>query len=423
MTDLIMAAATYEGGIFCFLPTMSPRPKFARPRLSADGGAWPFLSYMECGTSCASSSTVPETTDSSRDTSPLASPKPMLPRHRSTQPPRLAEHSADEAVSPWSSPSTSGIWTDAALNKKLQPFDEMEALRKVSSIGSVCQWDDSKSIAPSSFLGCGAALRASQGGIDCQGRQTCADEPLSPVSCPKIAQLRARLAAATSVAEADIPDDIIAACVKVCHNDLNKAFDRASETLRWRLTGGINGILEDPMALVQEEALRPVLRYALPGCDRQRRPVMIQAVGKWDMEALNRLVRDKRQEMLRRQWLQSVQASDKPQNCRWVVLMDMEGLTLWHTRYPEVLACLKEVSLMSSKYYPESLDSIFVCNAPTGFSFIWSLIGHFMKPKTRSKVRVLPKGDFSDLVSECGEECLPKQFGGILPRDTFPCLL
>ena len=35
----------------------------------------------------------------------------------------------------------------------------------------------------------------------------------------------------------------------------------------------------------EERSWRPLLRYSLPGCDRRGRPVLIEAVGSWDMEA------------------------------------------------------------------------------------------------------------------------------------------
>jgi hypothetical protein len=102
---------------------------------------------------------------------------------------------------------------------------------------------------------------------------------------------------------------------------------------------------------------------------------------------------------------------------RWVVVLDMDGLSLWHTRYPEVFALLKEAGALGKRYYPETVDRMFVVNAPAGFDIMWRrLICHLVKPNTRAKVRILPQGDFSDLVAECGTACIPVRLGGQLPE-------
>jgi hypothetical protein len=277
--------------------------------------------------------------------------------------------------------------------------------------------------------------------------------------------------------------------IRVSKNNPAKAYQRAQEMLEWRQREGVDQILTNPSDLAEEQFWRPLLRYELPGVDRKSRPVMIQAIGRWDMRALNKAVRERRQgllrahmvvyEMLRRQAQEaasiagqagaataSPSASPRTSPCpspgaspetsaatraagsaavgteaseasssivsstegswccersqslptlRWVVVLDMEGLSLWHTRYPEVLALLKEAGALGSRYYPETVDRMFVVNAPPGFDMIWRrLLCRFVKPNTRAKVRILPEGDFSDLVAECGASCIPMRLGGQL---------
>jgi len=253
----------------------------------------------------------------------------------------------------------------------------------------------------------------------------------------------------------DAPEDLLRCCYRVCGCDVSRAYSRALETFEWRKREGVDDILHSSADLAEELQWRPLLRYGLPGLDRKSRPVMIQAVGRWDMQALNSAMRGKKRELLRSHMVvyetmrkQALEAA--PDNwtlgggfiedglcaeafpkggsqerrrwrpARWVIVLDMEGLSFWHTRYPEVLASLKEVSAMSAKYYPESIDRMFVVNASPGFHVIWQFISRFVKPNTRAKVRVLPEGDFSSLLKECGPDCIPVQYGGCLPTSSIP---
>jgi len=257
-----------------------------------------------------------------------------------------------------------------------------------------------------------------------------------------VSELREQLKVEAGIRDA--PEDLLHCCCRVSRYTVSLAFQRACAILEWREREGVDLILANPTALAEERSWRPLLRYGLPGRDRKSRPVMIQAVGRWDMKALNTAMRDRKNELLRshvvlyetlrKQSLEALLAPQehacgkagedcgrrRPHPARWVFVLDMEGLSLWHTRYPEVLACLKEVSALGSKYYPETIDRMFVVNASAGFHMIWRLVARFLKPNTRAKVRVLPEGDCRELVAECGAACIPVQFGGHLPGHLLP---
>jgi len=272
---------------------------------------------------------------------------------------------------------------------------------------------------------------------------------LEDAECQAISELRGLLQSEAGVE--GLPEDLLHCCCRVSRNDIARAYQRARDMLEWRAREGVDCILADPAALAEEESWRQLLRYGLAGRDRKLRPVMIQAVGRWDMKALNEAMRERKDEllrshvvlyeMLRRQAQEGLLAAAsveqhcndresaqdcakrRPRPARWVLVLDVEGLSIWHTRYPEVLACLKEVSAMGSKYYPEHVDRMFVVNASSGFHLIWRLISRFLKPNTRAKVRVLPEGDCRELVAECGAACIPVQLGGHLPAHLLPYVM
>jgi len=294
----------------------------------------------------------------------------------------------------------------------------------------------------------------------CDNTSTCSSKSAAPVDLEDaetqvIAELRGRLH--KEAGYRDLPNDLLHSCCRVCKNDPERAFRRALDMLSWREREGVDLILTNPAAVAEELSWRRLLRYGFAGKDRKSRPVLIQAVGQWDMRALNAAVKERKQgllqshvvmyETLRRQAQEALllQATAAPLDgvgfgeevngriiippellrrrpLRWVIVLDVEGLSFWHTRFPEVLAGLQEASMLGSKYYPETVDRMFVVNASPGFHLTWRLISRFVKPNTRSKVRVLPAGENQDLIAECGSACIPVHLGGLLPASALPYL-
>jgi len=282
----------------------------------------------------------------------------------------------------------------------------------------------------------------------CSSRSTAPAE-LDDAETQVIAELRHRLH--KEAGYRDLATDLLHSCCRVCKRDPERAFRRALDMLSWREREGVDLILSNPAAVAEELSWRRLLRYGFAGKDKKSRPVMIQAVGQWDMRALHAAVKERKQgllqahvvvyETLRRQAQEALllQATAAPVDgagyakevipppellrrrpLRWVIVLDVEGLSFWHTRFPEVLAGLQEASVLGSKYYPETVDRMFVVNASPGFHLTWRLISRFVKPNTRSKVRVLPAGDYQDLIAECGSACIPVHLGGLLPASALP---
>lgn len=293
--------------------------------------------------------------------------------------------------------------------------------------------------------------------MTCDNTSSCSSRSSAPVDLEDaetqvIAEVRRRLH--KEAGYRDLPNDLLHSCCRVCRSDPERAFLRALDMLSWREREGVDHILTNPVAVAEELSWRRLLRYGFAGKDRKSRPVMIQAVGQWDMRALSAAVKERKEgllqshvvvyETLRRQAQEALllQATAAPTDSdagkevngriilppemlrrrplRWVIVLDVGGLSFWHTRFPEVLAGLQEASVLGSKYYPETVDRMFVVNASPGFHLTWRLISRFVKPNTRSKVRVLPAGNYQDLIAECGSACIPVHLGGLLPASALP---
>eukprot|EP00928_Gymnodinium_smaydae_P023803 TRINITY_DN19496_c0_g1_i1.p1 TRINITY_DN19496_c0_g1~~TRINITY_DN19496_c0_g1_i1.p1 ORF type:complete len:261 (-),score=70.08 TRINITY_DN19496_c0_g1_i1:17-799(-) len=192
-------------------------------------------------------------------------------------------------------------------------------------------------------------------------------------------------------------------------------------------------MLDDPQVLAEERTWRKLLLYDLRGLDVRRRPVMIEAVGRWNMELLDAEVRRRPRSLLRShlavcEMLLRQSCADgaaemggagaaptpraAPAFRRWVVIFDMEGLSLRHVRHAGVLSSLKEISAMDELYYPDTIEHVFIVNTPAVFFLVWRIVARFVNADTQAKVHVLPRGDFRELLEECGRDCLPPALGG-----------
>lgn len=236
-----------------------------------------------------------------------------------------------------------------------------------------------------------------------------------------------------------VPEALLQRCCIASNNDVFRAYSQLRSILKWRELEGVDHILDDPNALIQERWYRKLLHYGLTGQDRKGRAVMIEAIGQWDMDALDRAAREKRDAILRshvvvcetllKQAQDSFAARSQGSSHQliqrmpgFVAVLDMDNIS-WKQNpmsYAPVLQALKDVSQINAKYYPEAVEHVFVVNTPSIFRSIWRLIAPFVLPSSGLKVDILPKGDTGVLIKECGTDVLPVQLGGRLPANTPP---
>ena len=77
--------------------------------------------------------------------------------------------------------------------------------------------------------------------------------------------------------------------------------------------------------------------------------------------------------------------------------------------------CLKYIkvsSKLTQDYFPETMGKMYVINASTVFSFIWSLVKPFIDEKTAKKIHVYEDDYLDDLLNDVDKENLPKFLGG-----------
>ncbi|PYI16058.1 CRAL/TRIO domain protein [Aspergillus violaceofuscus CBS 115571] len=94
-----------------------------------------------------------------------------------------------------------------------------------------------------------------------------------------------------------------------------------------------------------------------------------------------------------------------------IYLVDAKALSLkqaWNLR-----DFAKEISWILATCYPETIETIFVCNAPSYFSTIWGVMKKFVDPVTAAKLVILTEGQVLPALEGLVEhESIPLQCGG-----------
>ncbi|KAH9971986.1 CRAL/TRIO domain-containing protein [Lactifluus volemus] len=94
-------------------------------------------------------------------------------------------------------------------------------------------------------------------------------------------------------------------------------------------------------------------------------------------------------------------------------IIDLGGVslgTMWSLRRH-----LQQASELATAYYPETIHTIAIVNAPAFFPTIWNWIKAWFDEGTRNKVHILGADPGPTLLQLMGPDSLPQVYGGTLP--------
>ncbi|KAI7875482.1 CRAL/TRIO domain-containing protein [Lichtheimia hyalospora FSU 10163] len=96
---------------------------------------------------------------------------------------------------------------------------------------------------------------------------------------------------------------------------------------------------------------------------------------------------------------------------RETVIFDCTNMN-WGQFHMPALYLIKAISDMDQKYYPETLNKLYLVNAPSAFVMVWKVVKAWLDPGTIEKIQILGK-DFKDvLLQQIPAENLPTFLGG-----------
>eukprot|EP00004_Rigifila_ramosa_P017519 TRINITY_DN4270_c0_g1_i1.p1 TRINITY_DN4270_c0_g1~~TRINITY_DN4270_c0_g1_i1.p1 ORF type:complete len:317 (+),score=87.75 TRINITY_DN4270_c0_g1_i1:137-952(+) len=93
------------------------------------------------------------------------------------------------------------------------------------------------------------------------------------------------------------------------------------------------------------------------------------------------------------------------------VIADLTGLG-WQHRDPNGLALMRMITKMDEDNFPEGLKKLFIINAPSVFSFLWSIVKVWLHANTLAKIEILGPDYQETIISALGKDVVPVLFGG-----------
>ncbi|KAL4894852.1 CRAL-TRIO domain-containing protein [Aspergillus ambiguus] len=224
-----------------------------------------------------------------------------------------------------------------------------------------------------------------------------------------------------TAAKHDRPDAYLLRFLRFAKWDVNKAFIRLLNSLRWRmkdmhvdsqlLSKGELHALElsqralDPEAAEEGEAFLDQLRMGkcyVRGVDRMNRPVCVIRVRLHQPGAQSEVVLNQFITHI----IESVKLLLSPPVETATVIFDMTGFSLANMEYAPV----KFIIRCFETYYPESLGVLLLHNSPKIFSSIWKVIKGWIDPELVKKIHFTRSVD--DIEQFIAREHIVSELGG-----------
>ncbi|ORZ25586.1 CRAL-TRIO domain-containing protein [Absidia repens] len=104
---------------------------------------------------------------------------------------------------------------------------------------------------------------------------------------------------------------------------------------------------------------------------------------------------------------------------RETVIFDCTGMG-WSQFHMPAINLIRTISDVDQKYYPETLNRLFLVNAPGAFVYVWKIVKGWLDPGTIDKIQILGSDYQSQLLEYISAENLPSFLGGSCTCDHLP---
>ncbi|KAJ1627179.1 CRAL-TRIO domain-containing protein [Pavlovales sp. CCMP2436] len=243
-------------------------------------------------------------------------------------------------------------------------------------------------------------------------------ETLTAVERTAMATLRAELMRA-GVAGASWGDDYeLCRWLRARKFDVPKTLLMIQNHIEWGVKYDLE-VVYTTFHHADNQAVKGAYPRAYHKTDKVGRPLYIDAIGKLDINRINELATDEQMERekiqdmeytLRVRYPACSKAAGRMIN-QSLVIMDLQGFSssIWNS---QTRAMTKRLTGVLSDHYPETMGALFIVNAPSFFSAIWSFIKLFLDPGTAAKISILDHGFKKELLKHVSAENLPVHLGG-----------
>ncbi|XP_042008265.1 phosphatidylinositol/phosphatidylcholine transfer protein SFH13-like isoform X1 [Salvia splendens] len=207
--------------------------------------------------------------------------------------------------------------------------------------------------------------------------------------------------------------------------NIDKTIQMWKDMLQWRKENGADTILEDFKFTELEEVLQ-CYPQGYHGVDKEGRPIYIERLGRAHPGKLMRITSIERYLKYHVQEFEKViyekfpacSVSAKRRICSSTTILDVQGLGIKNFT-KTATSLLASMTKIDNSYYPETLHSLYIVNAGTGFKkVLWPAAQKFLDPKTLSKIHVLDPKSSGKLLEAIDPCQLPEFLGGTCSCNT-----
>ncbi|XP_076922903.1 phosphatidylinositol/phosphatidylcholine transfer protein SFH3-like [Bidens hawaiensis] len=200
--------------------------------------------------------------------------------------------------------------------------------------------------------------------------------------------------------------------------DIEKAKQMWADMLQWRKEFGADTIMED-FEFNEKERVIEYYPHGHHGVDKNGRPVYIELIGQVDATKLLQATTLDRYVKYHVMEFERI-FSDKFPTCsiaakrhidQSTTILDVQGVGLksMNKASRELIQSLQSID---GSNYPETLSSMYIINAGSGFRILWNTVKSFIDPRTTAKINVLGNKYQSKLLEVIDASELPEFLGG-----------
>ncbi|TFK74886.1 CRAL/TRIO domain-containing protein [Pluteus cervinus] len=205
--------------------------------------------------------------------------------------------------------------------------------------------------------------------------------------------------------------------------DIKQAKVMLANCQQWRKTVEGVGIDElyrriDPFDYPEREAVFQCWPMWFHKTDKKGRPLNVHFLGGMNIQRLHKACTPEKHwqtvlvnaESLTREILPAASRKAGHEIDTVFVVVDLKGFSV--SQFWQMKGLVQKSFQISQDYYPETMGQLAIVNAPSSFTFIWSMIKPWLSKETVAKVEVLGSDYEKVLLNLVDEDCLPSVLGG-----------
>lgn len=204
-----------------------------------------------------------------------------------------------------------------------------------------------------------------------------------------------------------VPDSMLIRFIRGYSKDQDpqkKTRDMLTQALKWRKDNNVDKVMEEKME--KSDLHAKVWPHGVIGYDKNGRPIYCERVGQTDPSSLmEQLTMEELQRFHVRSMEQVTFLKDRLSQKRGVmlykhnVILDLNGLgmSIMSSSFYKPFKSLIDID---QYYYPETLNKLYMVNAPWIFRTFWAIVKPWIDPATRERILVCGTDQLKELMDE-----------------------